>query len=331
MNKYHKQMSDTDSDVPVKRHVVKKKPAPKARAAKIKQPVKARQKGKPRPLISSESEESSESESESSGSEESSSDSGSNDSSPGSESDKEEKSNVDPDQLIPAGDFQLPGEDEQPKVWVLVGACASGKTHMLKYIQYKYAKRKHFKWGCTYTATKFTGDYNWAPERSIMDFDEEHFKQYIKSLRDKVEAGVAKHGSDFKLPHNYVIFDDNNGVLSQSPFMINFISTHRHTSTTVFVLSQLLTARGAVSTTMRANTSYALMWPSSNHNVIKSLYDNFGGKFEKRADFAAALESCGKRSYSCLVLKNSTKYRTVAEQFTTIKAGEFPKDFELKF
>ena len=322
-------MSDTDSDVPVKRRVAKKKAPALKKAAKRKQPIKSRQKGKPRQLISSESDSDSSSEKSDSSRSESN-----NETDSGVESEvqsESEESKGDPDQMISTSGFQLPGSDEQPKVWVFVGVCASGKTHMLKYIQYLYAKKQHFKWGCIYTGTKFTGDYGWAPERSVLDFDEEHFMQYVKSMRSKVEEGVANYGSDFKLPHNFVIFDDNNGVLSQSPFMINFISTHRHTSTTVFVLSQLLTARGAVSTTMRANTSYALMWPSANHIVIKSLFDNFGGLFQKRADFAAALNSCGKRPYSCLVLKNSTKHRTIAEQFTCIKAGEFPKDFEIKF
>jgi hypothetical protein len=311
-------MSDTDSDVPVKRRVVKKKKPASAKKLK-RQPVKPRVKGgKRRPLISSEDE------SESSESSESDAYSGSDHPSDS----EEEKEGA--DKVIPAGNFTLPDEEEQPKVWVLVGACASGKTHMLKFIHYLYAKRKHFKFGITYTPTKFTGDYNWAPDRSIMAFDEDHFKSYIDSLKKKVEEGVEKHGNGFKLPHNYVVFDDNNGVLTQSPFMINFISTHRHTSTTVFVLSQLLTARGAVSTTMRANTSFALMWPTSSGNAIKGLFDNYGGLMNKD-EFKDALNSCRERKFSCLVLKNSPDHQTIAEQFTTIKARDFPKDFKILF
>jgi hypothetical protein len=237
-------------------------------------------------------------------------------------------SNQNIDKPLPSS-FSLPSAEEQPKVWVLVGQCASGKTHCLKYIHYLYAHQKHFKFGITFTPTSFTGDYSWAPKRSIRDFDEEYFKQYIMSLRQKTEAGVEKHGKGWKLPRNYVIFDDNNGILSQSPFMINFISTHRHTNTTVFILSQLLTARGAVSTTMRANTSIALMWPTSNHQCLKGLYENFGGAMT-REQFEKALDNCRKRKYSCLVLKNSPENRTVHEQFCEIVAGNVP-DFQIVF
>lgn len=228
------------------------------------------------------------------------------------------------------GTFVLPTSAEQPKVFVLAGACASGKTYMLKSCMYRFAQAKHFRFGLTFTATGFTGDYDWAPKRSIHEWDEDYFKAYINNLKKKVEEGVEKNGKGWRLPHNYVVFDDNNGTLTQSEFMINFISTHRHTSTTVFILSQLLTARGAVSTTMRANTSYAMMWPTASRNALKGLYDNYGGgmTFE---EFKAALNECRKRKYSCLVLKNSAENVTVADQFCRIVAPTFPEGFQLKF
>ena len=231
---------------------------------------------------------------------------------------------------VPAGKFQLPDESEQPKVWVLVGSCGSGKSHFLKSVFYQYAMQKHFKFGLCYTATKFTGDYGFLPDRSIREWDEEHFKGYLSNLKKKTAEGVAKNGTGWKLPHNFVIFDDNNGILSQSEFMINFISTHRHTRTTVFICSQLLTARGAVSTTMRANTSFALMWPTNSRNALKGLYENFGGAMEPD-EFKRALNQCRQRKYSCLVLKNAPDNETVEEMFCTITAATFPETFQLKF
>jgi hypothetical protein len=245
------------------------------------------------------------------------------------ESDPEEKDEGKDTSLVPSNLFSLPSADEQPKVWVLSGACASGKTYMLKYIQWLYGKRKHFKFGVVYTATGFTGDYSWTPERSIMKYDEEHLKTYITGLRNRVEEGVAKHGKGWKLPHNYLIFDDNNGTLRASEFFINFISTHRHTSTTVFMLSQLLTARGAVNTTVRSNTSFALMWPTASQSTLKGLWENYGGMMTYE-EFKQELNNCRHEKYRCLVLKNAPDNYTVDKQFTTLKAGEFP-DFTLKF
>ena len=80
---------------------------------------------------------------------------------------------------------------------------------MLKSCLYRFAQAKHFKFGVTFTATGFTGDYDWAPERSIKEWDEEYFKAYIMHLRNKVAEGVKKNKNGFRLPHNYVIFDDS--------------------------------------------------------------------------------------------------------------------------
>jgi hypothetical protein len=242
----------------------------------------------------------------------------------------ETKSDDEPPPSIPQDGFTLPTSKEQPKVWVLVGSCAAGKTYMLKSVMYQYAQQKHFKFGLTFTQTAFTGDYNWAPEKSIRKWDEEYFKAYIENLQKKVDAGKTKHGNKWQFPHNYVVFDDNNGILTQSEFMINFISTHRHTMTTVFILSQLLTARGAVSTTMRANTSFALMWPTNSKNCMKGLFDNFGGEMDRK-QFQAALTKCRERKYSCLVLKNANENDTVETQYCTILAPSFPENFKLVF
>lgn len=315
-------MSDSDSD-----HRSSRRPMGSRGKKQVKQPeVAKRGRGRPRkPVVESDNEsivltsEDDEEVMDIPNSDDS-------DSSNNSSSEEEESKEVVPHDT----NFELPTAKDQPKVWVLVGSCGSGKTFALKKIIYEHSKNSHFKFGVVYTATKFTGDYSWSPDKSVMEFDEEHFKKYIGNLKKKVEEGVAKHGKGWKLPHNYCIFDDNNGMLTQSEFMINFISTHRHTSTTVFVLSQMLTARGAVSTTMRSNTSFALMWPTASQTTLKGLYDNFGGLF-KFPEFKAALDSCRARKHSCLVLKNSPDNQTIEEQFCTILAGKFPENFQLRF
>lgn len=155
--------------------------------------------------------------------------------------------------------FTLPTAKEQPKIFFLCGSCASGKSHMLKYMMYLFGKKKHFKFGLCFTSTKFTGDYAYLPDKSVREFDMDDLKSYIKHLRNKMEVEKKEHDKDLKLPHNFVIIDDSIGMFQNSVFFCNFIGTHRHTRTTVFLLSQLLTAARSVSTVVRANTSFAMM------------------------------------------------------------------------
>lgn len=226
--------------------------------------------------------------------------------------------------------FCLPGADEEPKIFVLCGSCASGKSHMLKYCFSIYGARKQFKFGLCFTSTKFTGDYDYLPEKSVREFDMDYLENYIKHLREKIVAGKNQHGSKWNLPANFVVIDDSIGLVQNSGFFANFIATHRHTKTTIFMLTQQLTAAKSVSTVLRANTSYALIWPSAMQNVLDGLWKSYG-QFYKFVDFKKELDECRKRKYSCLVFKNSPDHTTAEESYTRIKAPADIPDFELRF
>lgn len=235
------------------------------------------------------------------------------------------------DKVVEKKGFSLPGLDEEPKIFVLCGSCASGKSHMLKYMMSIYGARKQFKFGMCYTSTGFTGDYSYLPKRAVREFSMEHLESYIKHLREKIVTGKAEHGAEWNLPHNFVIIDDSIGMVQNSGFFANFVATHRHTKTTLFMLSQQLTAARSVSTVLRANVSYAFCWPTAMHNVVDGLWKSFGQFYPKVADFKAALDACRSRKYSCLVFMNSPNHTSVEEAYTTICAPANIPEFELAF
>ena len=226
--------------------------------------------------------------------------------------------------------FTLPTAEEQPKIFVLCGSCASGKSHMLKYMMYLFGQKKHFKFGLCFTSTKFTGDYAYLPDKSVREFDMDYLESYIKHLRNKMEVGKKEHGKDWKLPHNFVIIDDSIGMVQNSGFFCNFIGTHRHTRTTVFLLSQLLTAARSVSTVVRANTSFAMMWPTAMRNAIEGLHKSYG-QFYTYDEFKKKLDECRTRKFSCLVFKNSPDFTDQADAYCSIVAAPKIPDFQLTF
>lgn len=230
----------------------------------------------------------------------------------------------------PKPGFSLPGKDEEPKIFVLVGSCSSGKSYMLKYMMQRFAERNHFSFGLTMTSTKFTGDYSYLPDRSVRDFDMDYLEKYIQNLRDKIEAGKKEHGPKWNLAHNFVILDDSLGLTANSSFFTNFIACHRHTKTTIFLLSQLLTAARSVSTVVRANTSYAFLWPSSMKNALEGLWKNYGQMFTQK-EFKEELDKCRERKYSCLVFTNNPNFTTASEAYCRICAPNDVPDFEIQF
>jgi len=214
-------------------------------------------------------------------------------------------------------DLDLPGADEKPQVYIMIGSPKVGKTHMFKSMMHVFESRKQFSWGVTFTGSLI--GYDWMPSQSVRRYDEKYFQNYIENLRQKQFEGTRKHGQ-WKMPPNYVVFDD----VRLTDFEKHFISTHRQTNTTVFVMCGQLWSRD--STLLRANTTCAMMWPTTCISSVKDLHRNFGGElsYEK---FEQALRACRNKQYSCLVYKNSPEI----EQFCTIVAPTFPEGFQLKF
>jgi hypothetical protein len=226
--------------------------------------------------------------------------------------------------------FVLPTKEEEPKIFVLCGSCASGKSWMLRYLMYLYAKSKMFSFGLCFTQTAYTGDYSYLPEKSVKEFDMDYLESYIKHLRAKIEAGKEQHGKKWNLPHNFVIIDDSIGLVTSSSFFINFIGTHRHTRTTIFLLSQLLTAARSVNTVVRANTSFALLWSTSMASALDGLWKSYGQFFTYK-EFKEKLDACRERKYSCLLFKNSPDITDPDEAYCSILASADTPDFRLVF
>lgn len=224
--------------------------------------------------------------------------------------------------------FKLPGLDQKENVFVLVGSCGSGKTHLLKFCMYKYALQRHYKFGVVFSQSAFTGDYRWAPDEYVREYEEDWFLQYWDNMKRKVEEGVEKNGEGYKIPRNFVVFDDSLGLLNSSGKFLNFIATHRHTSTDIWILTQALTARGSCAPVIRLNTTYAFMFPTASLDNKKGLHQNFGGMMT-RERFYQELDDLRKRKYSCLLLRNLAD-ATPENQFCTILAGKVP-EFRLKY
>lgn len=230
-------------------------------------------------------------------------------------------------------DFELPDEKEPAKVWVMVGVPASGKSYMLRYIFYLFGQRKYFKGGgMCFSPSAYNGDYDFLPEKAVRDkFDLEWLGAYIEHLKAKVKEGKAKNGKDWKLPHNFLILDDNLGTLNtNSEILQQLFACHRHISCSIFICTQYLAAARNVSTLMRNVTNYALMWPQSLKNSIESMYNAYGQMFETIEAFKGALNKAREDKYSCLLYINSTDLTSSKEAYRIIKAGEFP-EFKLKF
>jgi len=240
------------------------------------------------------------------------------------------KKEQDPDEnaVASGAEFKLPTD---PSIMIFVGSCAAGKSYMLRYCMYHWARMKHFGFGLAYCPTSFNGDMSWLPERAVKaEYDEAHLEGYITNLRKKTEEGKKKHGNAWELKPNFILFDDCLSLLIGSKFFNNWVSTFRHTNTYPIILTQYMAASRSVSTLLRNCTNIAFMWPQSLKNSLQSMHAAYGQLFDSYDEFCAELNKCRERKFSCLVYRNSPDYID-KRAYCRIRAGEFPQNFSVQF
>jgi hypothetical protein len=244
-------------------------------------------------------------------------------------SEKEEpEEEEDPDAFKP---FTLPKESEAAKIYVFCGTPASGKSYFLRGMFYEFAQRGYFKGGLCFSGS-YNDDYGWLDPRCVRQtFDEETLTKFIEHLKVKTKEGKEKNGHEWKPPHMFLIIDDQLGQVSESNYVANLWSSHRHIGLSIFVLTQYIAQKKNFSTLLRNMTNFAFMWPQTLKNSIKGLYEAFGGLYDNQKQYEAALNECRKIPYSCLLFQNNPQLYKPEQAYQIVKAsGDIP-EFKLLF
>lgn len=179
---------------------------------------------------------------------------------------------------------------------VLVGKSYRGKSYLLKYLIADRLNRGKFKFGLVFTTTKFNHDYDFIPSNRVVEgYREDILQKYFNNLKKiKKEEDVV--------PPNFIIFDDLVGVLAnETSFFNSFITTCRHLNISVFIAVQYLTGKNAISTTMRQQTTHAIMFHSKMKNTTENLYNSYGQMFETLNDFKKHYDAVTKDPYVAMI------------------------------
>jgi uridine kinase len=73
---------------------------------------------------------------------------------------------------------------DRPSIILLVGRPASGKTTALKAIIHQIVKMKKPSFGRFYVSTKWSGDFDFAPDGDIFeDYTQDHLEQYVLKIK----------------------------------------------------------------------------------------------------------------------------------------------------
>lgn len=189
-------------------------------------------------------------------------------------------------------DLDLSGK---AKCIVFLGSCGRGKTNSILYILKKnMVDRKFFQFGLVFTRTKFSDEYEWLPDKYVIDgYDEDILAKYL----DKLAEHKEKHK---KVPPNFVLFEDLIGLIrKQDPFIISFLGSHRHTNTHILISAQHCNT--GTSTMLREITTHALCFNSKQMNTLESIYLNYGQLFENFEHFKKNFLDITKEKYTAML------------------------------
>jgi hypothetical protein len=213
--------------------------------------------------------------------------------------------------------------DGRALMCIFCGKSFRGKSHFLRYLITDRMLSKKLEFGLVFTGTKYNTDYDFFPDDKVFEgYNEEVLKKYV----DNLKAIKKKEG---EVPPSFIIFDDLVGVLNnQTDFFMNFITTARHLNINIFVCVQYLTGKKAISTTMRAQTTHAVLFKPRMKNTIENLYRSFGGLFENEKEFKDHFMKITKEPYcGMLYLEHEDN---MDKNYICVKApAEYPKiDFD---
>ena len=213
-------------------------------------------------------------------------------------------------------DIDLSGK---AKCILCIGACGKGKSVAIKYILLKnLIDRKFFQFGLVFTNTKFSNEYDFLPEKYVIEgYNQEILEKYL----DKLKKYKKKHG---EVPPNFVLFEDMIGILNtkHDPFLINFFGSHRHLSCCVIMATQHLNTGS--STLLREVTTHCLAWGSRQMNTMEGIWLNFGQLFEGGFNhFKKNFLDITKEKYSAMLYLQEND--DIDNNYFTFKAPDMTK------
>lgn len=188
-----------------------------------------------------------------------------------------------------SNDFHL----NLPGLLILNSKPAGGKSHMLRYLFYRY--RALFSYGIFFSRTAFrAGNLDYVPDFKGTPEDKKNYHNFkhMKWNSEKLRALLDKQASypDEERPLVFVGFDDNisEKAMWEDEAFIDLVTMFRHYNAFVAIATQYI---NKVCTTARECATDVGLFKMDSKRSIEAAYDSYGMEFEDMKTFKAWLDS----------------------------------------
>lgn len=189
---------------------------------------------------------------------------------------------------------------------VVIGKRNTGKSVVIAELLYFLSKQKVPR-ACVFSATEESNRFfcRYIPDSFI--FDEKNVEAKLieiveqqKRLQLQRDLGEIDSDTDLRI---VIVLDDmgyNRKVLTSQVLTFIFMNGRHYDITLIVAIQHVMQLTPA----LRSNTDYVICLKEGNKNVMRNLYENFFGVFDKPVHFKNAFDACTK-DFGCLILDNT--------------------------
>lgn len=204
---------------------------------------------------------------------------------------------------------------------VVIGKRNTGKSVMIAELLHYLSKHKVPR-ACVFSATEESNRFFCKHIPDSFIFDEKNVEAKLteiveqqKRLQLQKDIGEIDSKTDLRI---VIVLDDmgyNRKVLTSQILTFIFMNGRHYDITLIVAIQHVM----QLSPALRSNTDYVICLKEGNKNVLRNLYENFFGVFEKPVHFKNAFDACTK-DFGALVLDNTVASVLVNDTVNWYKA-----------
>ncbi|CAN0521009.1 unnamed protein product [Ectocarpus sp. 12 AP-2014] len=204
---------------------------------------------------------------------------------------------------------------------VVIGKRNTGKSVVIAELLY-YLNKQKVPRACVFSATEESNRFFCRHIPDSFIFDEKNVEGKLteiveqqKRLQLQKDIGEIDRDTDLRV---VIVLDDmgyNRKALTSQILTFIFMNGRHYDITLIVAIQHVMQLTPA----LRSNTDYVICLKEGNKNVMRNLYENFFGVFEKPVHFKNAFDACTK-DFGCLILNNTVTSVLVNDTVNWYKA-----------
>ena len=199
-----------------------------------------------------------------------------------------------------------------PNISLFAGSPGMGKSHLIRYLIYKFCKSGKFNYGIVFCPTAFNGAFDFISDKYVGNYNEELLKKFMNYQEQSKKPA-------------FIIFDDCLGSITNinnNNTLTKLFTCYRHFNITVLFSTQYIYK---VPPVLRECSTYCFIFKQFNKRSISALYETF--LYDKNTIDEAKRYIMENTENYHFILVNNKASNNKAKYIISVAPNKIPKFF----